>query len=339
MPDINTFSWPWSAAATTRAVNRLPNLYGKIGAMGLFPPVPISTTTARVDIRDRTLTVLAAQSRGAPAGQTLGRPDESMLLVPVPHFPGLDVLTPEDIQDRFAHGSMELRSVQDAALDFLQHLRMQHDISLEYLRMTALKGELRDGSGDVLLDSFAFFAVTKKIVYFDLANPNADPKLKCYEVSRHIEDNLRGETMDGVHVEVSREFMDALTTHPMVKEVFNYAAAGQNVEDVRKRFSYGGLVFSEYNATVTLKSGSTARMIAAGYGHAFPTGTTQQTHLTYAAPANRMGAVNRPGELIAVSPHVLPHDAGLEFKSEMNGLPLWRRPEVLVECRMGAAPG
>ncbi|WP_369409707.1 major capsid protein [Wolbachia endosymbiont of Drosophila innubila] len=38
------------------------------------------------------------------------------------------------------------------------------------------------------------------------------------EVLRHIEDNLSGEYMTGVHALVSPEFFDALTSHSKVKK-------------------------------------------------------------------------------------------------------------------------
>jgi len=339
MNDINTWRWPFTNAETTEAVNLLPNVYGKIGGLGLFPVDAISSTVARVDIKDGTVSVMGASDRGAPPNQTLSRDEEGIKLVQVPHFPGRDRLTPDDIQDKFLFGTNSLRTVQSAANDFLAKLRMQHDITLEYLRMTALKGQLRDGFGKLLLDSYSLFGVTKKIVYFDLANDAVNPRTKTYEILRYMEDNLRGETMTGARVEVAPDFMDTLIDHPMVREAFYYASAGRNVDDVRKNFSYGGVTFSEYNASVSLRDGTSARLIEPGFGHAFPVGMTQGTDKTYAAPAHRMGAVNRPGSLIDVSVLDLDHGSGIEFDHQMNGLPIFRRPALLVECRKGADPG
>ena len=54
---------------------------------------------------------------------------------------------------------------------------------------------------------------------------------------------------------------------------------------MRRRFPFAGIVFEEYNATVTLATGSTETLLPANEGLAYPLGTLD-TFVTYGAPAN-----------------------------------------------------
>lgn len=65
-------------------------------------------------------------------------------------------------------------------------------------------------------------------------------------------------------------------------------------EDTRRRFPFGGIVFEEYNATVTFSIGTTETLIPAGEGIAFPLGTIDP-FVTYGAPANLVETVNTVG--------------------------------------------
>jgi hypothetical protein len=58
-----------------------------------------------------------------------------------------------------------------------------------------------------------------------------------------------------------------------------------------RRFPFAGIVFEEYNATVTLSTGATETLIPANEGIAFPLGTLD-TFVTYGSPANLIETVN-----------------------------------------------
>src|SRR3546814_1473341 len=91
-------------------------------------------------------------------------------------------------------------------------MRNKHAITLEHLRMGALKGEILDADGSVISNLFTEFQITPQSVNFDLANANSEVKGHCYDLLTKIEDALQGEFMTGVHVLCSPEFFRALTT-------------------------------------------------------------------------------------------------------------------------------
>jgi hypothetical protein len=83
--------------------------------------------------------------------------------------------------------------------------------------------------------------------------------------------------------------------------------------------------------------GTSARIVEANTGYAFPTGTVD-SHITYAAPPLDIrvldGEPAPEDDLIHITTEVMKHGAGIEFKAQMNPLPLWRRPNLLVKLTM-----
>jgi hypothetical protein len=52
------------------------------------------------------------------------------------------------------------------------------------------------------------------------------------------------------------------------------ATGGQPLrKDMRRAFPFAGILFEEYNGSVTLSNGTSERLIPAGEGIAFPLGT------------------------------------------------------------------
>lgn len=337
MLTINTPSGPINFAYTARdltmAVDVLPNLYGRLNQENLFPSEGVRTKLVEVRFRNGYITVLPASERGGTPSVGKG-PDENAVYLEIPHIPHIDYLTPDDIQDlyAFSNSPLRLKTPEDALNEKLQAVKNKHAITREYLRMGALKGVIKDGRGDTLHDLYERFGIEKKTIDFELDDADADPKLKCFELSRHIKKHLRGEVMNHVRVKVDPYFYDKLTTHPKVEKFFlNYTEARALAVDDVKEFPFGGLIFEEYDATVSLIDGSTEELIEEGHGHAYPTGT-MNTFRTFDGPPHSMSMANMPGGEIYISPKLLDHDEGIELKSQSNPLPVVSRPDLIVEC-------
>lgn len=324
--------FPFTAIDLTAAIEVIPNMYGLLQAMNLMPGAGVSTTVIRIDIADGVLNILPVRDRGAPPSQGK-RGDEKALFLEIPHIPHMDTVRPEDLQDRMTviGGQLRQETLADRLPKILQAIRNKHAITLEFMRMGALKGVIKDGENNTLYDLYDVFGITKKSVDFALDNAATDVRAKCYEVKRHIEDNLKGEVMSGVEALVSGSFFDALVSHANVEKFFvNWQAASGHSQDMRDGFPFGGLVFREYRGSATDATGTTRKFIADDAGHAFPTGT-MNTFATHFGPPNHIEMVNMVGPEIFVSPKVLDHGQGVELRSESNPLPVCRRPALLVE--------
>lgn len=336
MPEIVTvdgqINFPFTAIDLTLAIDKLPNMYGRIEEMNLAPSDGVPTTLVRIDLRDGYVTVLPVRDRDGTA--SVGKSaDRNAIYLEIPHIPHLDKLTVQDIQDMIAFASNPMRPVsfEEKLAEKLQDIKNKHAITREYFRMGMLKGKIVDGEGTELHDLFERFGIVKKTIDFELDDPATDVKGKCHELLRHQEQNLRGEVMTSAHSLVSPEFFDELTSHPNVEKFFvNWQNAAALSGDQRKGFTFGGVTFEEYNASATLMNGQSGRFIAEGMGHAFPLGT-MKTFKTFDGPVNNIAMANMPGVEVYVSPKVLDHGEGVELKSESNPLPVCARPELLVE--------
>ena len=253
----------------------------------------------------------------------------------VPHIPHDDVVLPEEVQGIRAFGSeTEMETIASVMARHLQTMRNKHAITLEHLRMGALKGVILDADGSVIYDLFEEFGITPTAINFDLGNANANVKKKCADVLRHFEDNLKGEFMTGVHCLCSPEFYDALTDHVKVKDAFAYSQQrAVLIDDMRAGFTFGGVTFEEYRGQATDINGVTRRFIAAGEAHAFPLGTID-TFSTYYAPADFNETANTLGQPLYAKQEPRKFERGTDLHTQSNPLPMCHRPGVLVKLTL-----
>lgn len=327
----------FSMVELTKSIDIVPNVYGRLQELGVFPGEPVSTTNVLVEYNNGVLNLLTQQPRGGDQG-SVGKPEKrTMKSFLIPHIPHDDKIMAADVQNIRAFGqTSELDQVQTMVNRRLMRMRMRHALTLEYLRMGALKGVVIDADGSTIVDFFSEFGVAQKVVDFALGTAGTNVDAKCMEVKRHMEVNLLGETMTGVRALCSPEWFDKFVSHPNVKDAYKYYQSVQEPlrEDVRTRFRHKGIEFEEYpgqgtvyNADGTL---TTRRFIPAGDVRFFPEGT-METFGTYFAPADFIETVNTPGQEIYVK---MAPDAKyqkfVEIHTQSNPLPICRRPALLV---------
>jgi hypothetical protein len=331
----NPFNNPaFSMSSLTAAINIIPNRFGRIEALKIFPDKPVRTRQVMVEEQNGVLNLLPTMPVGAPG--TVGtRAKRSLRSFVVPHIPHDDVVLPEEVQGIRAFGSeTEMQTIASVMARHLQTMRNKHAITLENLRMGALKGVILDADGSVIYNLFDEFGITPAVINFDLANASANVKKACANVLRHFEDNLKGEFMTAVHCLCSPEFFDALTEHPKVKDAFAYSQQrAVLIDDMRAGFTFGGVTFEEYRGQATDMNGVTRRFIAAGEAHAIPLGTVD-TFSTYFAPADFNETANTLGQALYAKQEPRKFERGTDLHTQSNPLPMCHRPGVLVKLTM-----
>lgn len=350
MPDLahaDPLIFPYTAVQLTEQVNRIPNLYGLLNALNVFPSFGSISTLIEVRREGGIINVLPSRDRGGPASVARRKPGDGLYLE-IPHFPHNDLITPQDLQNMqiLVGTNLQLRTVESEMAQRLLAIRNKHAITREWLRMGALKGLITDGDGNTIYDLFDAFQITKKVIYFDLSNSNADIDESCRLLVQYISENLLGEVMNYVEVLVSPGFFGKFIGHSKVQKFWlNWDAAAKlaNVERVSaggqmgRVFDYQNIRWREYYGSAPMTVAgvqSSVPFISDGYGHARPVGT-MSTFRTYDAPANDVRYVNTPGQEVYISPEVLKHGEGVELKSQSNPLAICRRPEILVEVQAG----
>lgn len=331
---LNPFASPaFSMASLTAAINLLPNRYGRLESLNLFPVKPVRTRQILVEERNGVLSLLPTLPVGSPG--TVGVRDKRTLRsFIIPHIPHDDVVLPEEVQGIRAFGSeSEAETVAGVLARHLDTMRNKHAITLEHLRMGALKGVILDADGSEIYNLFDEFDIPAKSFNFELANTGTKVKKKCAEVLRHLEENLLGEFMTGVHCLCSPEFFDALTGHDTVIKAYeNWQQGAVLINDMRAGFAYGGITFEEYNGQAPSGNGK-RRFIAAGEAHCFPLGTID-TFGTYVAPADFNETVNTLGQPLYAKQEPRKFDRGTDLHTQSNPLPMCHRPGVLVKLTM-----
>jgi hypothetical protein len=334
MPEIiNPFAVDaFNLVSLTQAINLLPNNYGRIREMNLMPGRGIRTRTVVVEEYNGVLNLLPTQPVGAPGTQDK-RGKRVVRSFVIPHIPHDDLIEPSEYDGIRAFGQESaVAALAQIMNDHQQRMRNKHAITLEHLRMGALKGVILDADGSVLYNLYTEFEITAKVIDFELDAANTEVQTKCLSVSRHIEDNLMGEVMSGVGVLCSEQFFDALITHKNVKKAFMYhqEASDRLGGDPRKGFKFGGLTFEEYRGRASDPGGTVRKFISDGEAHAYPTGTTQ-TFETLFAPADFVETANTIGLEIYSKQELAKFGRGVELHTQSNPLPICYRPGVLVK--------
>lgn len=317
------------------AINKVPNQWGRIGDMGLFTPKPLRTPMFMIESKDGHLQLVQSSERGAPIpGQARGK--RGLRPFNTSRFALESRITADDIDGVRAFGSeTEMSQVEDEVMDRQVELRGSLDITREYLRAGALQGLVKDANGDTLVDLHAAFGITKKSVDFTFGTAGVDLAQKVREVVRHIELNLLGDVMTGVHFLHSREMWDKMMADESFKRSYDhFMDLNPQRDDVRKGFYWQGATHEEYlgEAGVPQEDGTTVtrRFVPQGEAMAFPVGT-RTTFRNYNAPADYMETVNTPG--MEFYSKVMPDPKANRFvdvEAQMNTVPICMRPGVLV---------
>ena len=335
MPDpiINPFDGGgFSLADLTEAINLLPNVYTRLGEMGLFTFEGLTQRVAVMDEQSGVINLLPPVPLGGPA-TVANRDSRKMRSFVVPWIPHDDAIFPADIQGVRSLGKVEAETSTEVMLKKLTRMRVKHAQTREYMEINALRGIVKGGDGVTLYNYFTEFGLSQISVDFVLGTAGTLVQGKCREVLRNVEDELLGETMTSVHALVSPEFFDKLIGHAKVEEAYkHYSTTGLQPlrEDVRRRFPFAGIMFEEYTGRVTLSNGTTVeRLIPSGEGVAFPLGT-METFVTYGAPANLIETVNTIGEPMYARQLMRQDGSAIDIKTEASILPVNRRPRIAI---------
>lgn len=318
------------------AISVIPNMFGRIGEIGLFSPKSLRQPQFQIEASNGILSLVTSSPRGAAApGLRIGK--RNMRDFSTRRFIQEAQITADDVDGIRAFGSeTELTQVQDEVNERLISLRANLDITAEFLRAGALRGVVLDADGSTIANLFTEFGVTQKEVDFTFGTAGTNWIGKANEVKRHIELNLKGDMMTGVHALCSPGWWDRLMKLQDFKDAFQYyqSVAEPLRNDVRKGVSWQGITWEEYlgEADTPNENGTwtTRKFIPDNEVRFFPLGT-RTTFRDYLAPADYMETVNTPGQAfyakIAPDPKFNQY---VDVQAQTNRLPICMRPAVLI---------
>lgn len=323
----------FSLTNLTKAIIDLQHTPTRIRDLGIFGETGIDTTSVMIEQDAESFTLVPAAPRGAP-GKQIGLNKRKVRTLQTTHLPQMVHLMADEVQNLRAFGSQSEPELAMARLrKKLAVARRNMELTIEWQRMGAIKGQVLDADGTtVLLDLWSEFGVTQQ--EFDMALDSDATKVlqKNAALERMVEDTLGGVMMSGLHVLCSAEFFDGLAFHPAVEDTYRYQQGAAMRGDRRARgVQIGTTTYEEYRG----KIGAT-RFIEAGCAYAIPMGVPDLFGTSY-APAPYMETVNTEGLPYYASLEMMDHNVGVEVQTQSNPIHLCTRPNAIVRLGKNAA--
>lgn len=322
----------FKSSALTAAINKVDFVPGRAGEVA-FAGVGegIATTSAQIEVSGETLSLVQSQVRGAPV-QQVGANKRSVKSVAVPHIPLEATIRADEIQNVRDFGSDNLISgAVNVVNQRMAKMANRLDLTVENLRLGALKGKVLDADGSTLVDLFSTFGVAEPTqVNFALGTASTDVRSKCAQVIRTMKKNAKMSlpSTARVHAFAGSNFFDALLSHASVKGAYEgYAMAERRLgaSYVHGIFEFGGVFFEEYQGSDDDAVGVASDEVRFFFADA------PGMYAEYYAPGDFMEAVNTIG---------LPRYAKMaqddrfnrfvELHVQTNPLPICLRPATLL---------
>jgi hypothetical protein len=331
MADIGIFEDDaFSVSSLTTAINEQEYLPGRISSLGIFEEEGVTTLTVQVEKDGDTLALVPAGERGT-SGLVVGGSKRQLIPFNTVHLPQRFTIKADEIQGIRAFGSQsELQAVQDVVNKRLAKVKRQLDITHEFQRMGAIKGQVLDADGTtVLLDIFKRFGVQRQTLSMELGNKDILVQVKCVEALDMQEDALGNVTTSGSIAFCGKTFWSKLIGHPSVVETYKgtlQAAALRG--DGRESFEFGGITWERYRgkvAGVPFIGDDEAQLVPEGVPDLFKSAF---------APADYMETVNTLGIPYYSKIEPMPFGKGVAGEAQSNPLHLCTRPRAVIRLTL-----
>jgi hypothetical protein len=324
----------FSVSSLSATIVDIPKVQTRIGDTGLFQEYGIPTTSMMIEREGSNLKLVSAAARGS-VGEPVTMGGRSLISVQAVHLPQRGAMLADEVQGIRAFGSeTEVEAAVNRVRTKLAKMKAQLDVTLEYHRIGAIKGQVLDADGTtVLMDMYTAFNKSQQTQFMALSNASTKVKQLVIQIKRKIAEALGGRSFRSVRVLCSQTFFDSLTGHATVEQAFelynqnSYARTDQS----GTAFEFAGVTFEEYAGGV----GST-QFIADGLAYAYPEGVTGLFQNAY-APADYMETVNTEGLPYYAKQEPMPFNKGIALESQSNPINFCSLPEAVIKVSAAAS--
>lgn len=324
----------FSLSSLSQTIVDIPRVPTQLGDEGLFNEYGINSLSMMIERQGAALKLVPTAPRGGvPEPVHLG----SRKLIPIAavHLPQTAMVMADEVQGIRAFGSeTEVESVTTMLRRKIELMKNNIDLTHEYHRIGALKGQVLDADGtSVLWDMYSLFGFTQETVFFNLGSATTDVKQKCIELKRKIQRKMGGRAVRRVRVKVSEGLFDQITSHATVKKAWESWQSGAFARQDQSEgdFEYAGIVFQIYAGGT-----SAGDFIADGLGYAYPEGVPNMFQTAF-APANFMETVNTNGLPYYVKQTRMEYDLGVKVFTQSNPIHLNTLPEAVIKVSAAAS--
>jgi major capsid protein E len=370
MLDIFSSNPAFSVTSLTLALNRFPFIPGRIGDLGLFVPRRLTTVSTTVEVKSGRLALVPSMPRGAPPIQNV---DDRRQLVPflVPHFPLSDTLMADEVQGVRAFGTEDmLEPLQQRMDEKLESMGRKQDVTLEYLRLGAVKGLVvtrvnpLNGAPEVAIDMRQAFGMPAKPlvtpgpgavpipydvdwpIIFTPTGTAADLQLLqlialngeltqlILTLTRLMANRLGAAGFTSIHGICGSDFFDAFYKHPEIRSTYvNYPAAATLRDPLwMRQIAFREIILEEYRGHI-----GGIPFVEPDMCHFFPVGVPELFVEAY-SPADYIETVNTIALPRYAKQEVIPFGKGIMIETQQNVLPICSLPDCLLTARVVDRP-
>lgn len=294
----------------------------------LFEEEGITTTSVLIEREGESLSLIDSQERGASGDVTIGD-KRNMIPFSCVHLPTRAGINADEVQGVRAFGSeTETETVQNVVDKRLLKMRKRLDATIAYHRIGAIKGQVLDADGSVLLDLFqSFGGLEQQTVNMALGTANTKVRTKAISAKRKSEDVIGGSGMiTGWRAICGRGFFDALISHNDVEKAYERWQNGEALRnDPRAGFRFGEVNWVEYYGKV----GKT-EFIDSDEAYLIPEGV-DDLFITRFGPADYMETVNTLGLPYYAKQELRKFGKGVDLEAQSNPLNLCTKPRAIVK--------
>lgn len=330
----------FNVTSLTDAINDTLYIPTRIAELGWFNERGVATTTMAIERRGSQLNLVPNTPRGA--GDTVVRGLKGRLIpLAFTHLPERATIQADEVQNVRAFGTeSEVETVQNLVNERLETMRQNIDVTVEWQRMGAIKGQVLDADGTtVILDMFQTFELTQQHPTLMLSVPATPVRSALVGYKRLVEQALGGKRYTGLRMLCSAQFFDAFVEHPAVQRAWdNFRDSGLLQMDLRggnnngsqtTGFFFGGVMFEEYRGNVNGHD-----FIAPGDAYLCPEGVNGM-YLTRYAPADYMETVNTMGLPYYAKQELLRFNKGVEIEAQSNPINFITNPDAVIRVTAG----
>ena len=319
-----------SLTATINQVDHIPSRAGELVFEGLAEGAMSENVAIERD--DESIALIQSTPRGAPAERT-DRDGRDLIPLTVPHFKTEATIRADQVSAVRQMGMAQaVQTVQSVVNQRFRKMQRRHDLTLEHVRLGALRGIILDADGSTLINLYTALGLqAPAAINFGLDDNGTDVRLKCMEARRTMTQNakLAIPSSAAVWALCGAGFFDKLISHPTTKAAYDgWQAAerrlgGGYAYDV---FYHGNIFFEDYRGT----DDNTTVAITDDECRLFWTGVPGMYEEWY-APATYLDEVNTIGlpRYARQAPDNRFNEA-VELQVQMNPLPLCLRPRTLL---------
>jgi hypothetical protein len=310
------------AVELTAAINQAPFVPGIIAGQKLFSEKGIATTAAFIEFKNGKITLVPSAPRGGVA-QIYSGPRRTGIELPTVHLPVRSSVLADEVQDKRAFADASLESAQELKQSKLDGMRQDLEATLEYHRAGAIRGQVLDADGSVLLDVYSEFGVSQELINFATATPATNLLQKVIDAERKADDALPGIKPSGYIALASPDFIDALRAHGGYMNALQFASPSELLDGGTIRISR--TTFIEYRST---EDGPV--FVPEGEAYLIPQGVPDLL-ITRFAPGDYNEAVNTAGLPIYAKAAPMMFDKGYALEAQTNVLNVPTRPKAIIK--------